>query len=316
MTERTRTAVLMPNWLGDFVMALTVVHQKLPIIPDLTLIVPAHLVSVAEALGNQRIIPYKRASRQEYRASLQQIEAEKFDQVYILPPSFSSALLCFRARIPQRHGLTGDWRRILLTHPVQRDKYNRQNHITKAYGAVMECEIKEPGHWKQVQEKPECPRQFRDVIVLCPGARYGPAKKWPYWKELIEELPAETPICILGDKNDAPDIDSMVAGTGKNVFNLAGKTSLTEAMGIIASARHVVSNDSGLMHIAGFFNVPLTAIFGSTSPEWTRPVGTKATILTTRYSCSPCFKRTCRFNHYNCLKTITAYRVYETLTVR
>jgi heptosyltransferase-2 len=144
---------------------------------------------------------------------------------------------------------------------------------------------------------------YEGCVVFCPGAKFGPAKRWPHFRELALMLEHER-IVVLGTAEDRDTADEIVRAAGDRVTDLTGKTSLTEAAAIMAGARAVVSNDSGLMHLAGFIGVPVIGIFGSTSPVWTRPLGCKTVVLASGEECSPCFRRTCRYGHYRCQEGI------------
>ena len=119
--------------------------------------------------------------------------------------------------------------------------------------------------------------EYAARIVFCPGSRYGPAKQWNGYKNLIELLPGKQ-IVILGDSTDSDTAESLESAAPDRVVNLAGKTTIVEACRIIAAAKAVVANDSGLMHLAGYCGTPVVGIFGSTSPTWTRPLGTRVGI--------------------------------------
>jgi heptosyltransferase-2 len=133
--------------------------------------------------------------------------------------------------------------------------------------------------------------------VLCPGAEYGPAKRWPYFRELGERLPLQ-PV-ILGSANDAE------AARGIPGKNLVGETTLDQAIELIAGADFVVSNDSGLMHVAAALARPQVALFGSSSPEHTPPLSGAARVLWLRIECSPCFQRQCPLGHFRCMRDMT-----------
>jgi heptosyltransferase-2 len=140
-----------------------------------------------------------------------------------------------------------------------------------------------------------------EYTVLCPGAEYGPAKRWPYFRELAQRLGAQ--VVVLGSAKDAQ------AGSGVAGLNLIGKTSLDEAIRLIAGAAWVVSNDSGLMHVAAALARPQVALFGSSSPEHTPPASPRARVLWLRLECSPCFERECPLGHFRCMKEITVEQV-------
>jgi heptosyltransferase-2 len=140
-------------------------------------------------------------------------------------------------------------------------------------------------------------------VVLCPGAEYGPAKRWPYFRDLAQRL--ALPAVVLGSAKDAE------AARGIPGRDLAGKTSLDEAIDLIAGAAYVVSNDSGLMHIAAALGRPQVALFGSSSPSHTPPLSPAARVLWLRLECSPCFERTCPLGHFRCMREMTVETVLE-----
>ena len=137
--------------------------------------------------------------------------------------------------------------------------------------------------------------------VLCPGAEYGPAKRWPYFADLARRLPI--PAVLLGSRNDEP------AAAGVQGTSLVGKTTLDEAIDLIAGAQYVVTNDSGLMHVAAALGRPLVALFGSSSPEKTPPQSDQARVLWLKPECSPCFQRECPLGHFRCMREITVQHV-------
>ena len=141
--------------------------------------------------------------------------------------------------------------------------------------------------------------------VLCPGAEYGPAKRWPYFKELAARMPV--PSVILGSASDR----EAAAGIGGK--DLVGRTTLDEAIRLIAGAALVVSNDSGLMHVAAALGRPQVALFGSSSPEHTPPASANARVLWLRLECSPCFARECPLGHFRCMKEISVDHVLKVL---
>jgi heptosyltransferase II len=130
--------------------------------------------------------------------------------------------------------------------------------------------------------------------AFCPGAEYGPAKRWPYFKELSEKLPLQA--VILGSANDAQAARD-IAG-----MNLVGGTTLDEAINLLAGAAFVVSNDSGLMHVAAALGRPQVALFGSSSPQHTPPLSQASRVLWLRVECSPCFQRVCPLGHFRCMR--------------
>ena len=294
-----RSVIIMPNWIGDFVLALSVVlHKARAENADMTLLSPAPLIPLATLLCGLSVIPYKRKTREEFRSTVAALRQGRFEKIYILPPSFSSAWCAYRTAIPLRRGLARELRGLLLTEKLPPSLRNAAQHITYEYSLVLETDYNPPHYWQPVTIDRR--REFSGVIVLCPGSKYGPAKKWPWFRELAMQFP-KADIILLGDKEETEAGLSIEAALPGRVNNLIGKTTLVEAAAIIAAAGVVISNDSGLMHLAGFLGAPVVGIFGSTSPVWTMPIGKKTDFAKIPCPCSPCFRRTCRYGHYNCL---------------
>jgi heptosyltransferase-2 len=302
-----KCAVLMPNWIGDFLLALSVVTRKQSqssINP--TLIVPENIVDLSNHISPFVTIPYKRKTKEDLRKSIDLVKAQGFEKLFILPHSFSSALFGFKTGIKSRRGISAEFRGILLTERLPKTFSSRKEHLTKEYSIVLETQYMEPGLWTgaQVNGNPD----YKGKIILCPGAMYGPAKQWNGFADLVKIL-ADKEFLILGNTSDSHTAKQIVSIAPQRVLDLTGKTTLPEAASIIASSSVVVSNDSGLMHLAGYCGTPVVCIFGSTSPLWTRPLGTKVKIASANFGCSPCYKRECGKEDYGCLKAIKAEMV-------
>ena len=157
--------------------------------------------------------------------------------------------------------------------------------------------------------------------AFAPGAEYGPAKCWPasHYAELARSLHAAhgLPVLLLGSGKEVVLCEEIATAAPGACQVLAGRTTLLDAMALIAAARGVVSNDSGLMHVAAAFGVPQVAVFGSTSPEHTPPLNPRAHVIWLKeelqLDCAPCFDRTCRFGHTRCLTGVSAQRVETSL---
>lgn len=151
----------------------------------------------------------------------------------------------------------------------------------------------------------------RPVLALCPGAEFGEAKRWPsehYAKVAEIKIREGWQVWLFGSKNDHAVGESirerLIPGLREESTNLSGETSLAEAIDLLSCSDAVVSNDSGLMHVAAALNRPLVAVYGSTSPGFTPPLADQVEIVRLGLECSPCFERTCRFGHYNCLRQL------------
>jgi heptosyltransferase II len=278
--------------------------------------------------------------------------AGRFDVAYVLPNSIKAALIPWLARIPLRVGYLGESRWGLLNrrlpNPNGRPPMvafyralahasgnsrggSRKGFSVAGAGASRSAAVADsPPHGTDTprprlsfnaatlldatQQAGVQPGQY---FVFAPGAEYGPAKCWPaeHYAALARQLHADhaQPVLLLGSGKEAALCEQIAAAAPGTCQVLAGKTSLMVAMALIAAARGMVSNDSGLMHVAAAFGIPQAAVFGSTSPEHTPPLNPHARVLWLAkelgLDCSPCFDRTCRFGHTRCLTDVTPQRV-------
>ena len=229
-----------------------------------------------------------------------------YDAAYVLPNSWKSALVPFFAGIPRRIGYLGEARYGLLNETHRNEKAPMPAHYARLAGPVSA--LGRPRLHVTQDEVRETRARFGiedRYAVLCPGAEYGPAKRWPYFRELAERI--GMPVVVLGSSSDRE------AAAGIRGTDLTGRTSLDEAIRLIAGAALVVSNDSGLMHVAAALGRPQVALFGSSSPEHTPPASDRARVLWLRLECSPCFERECPLGHFRCMKEISVEQVLKLL---
>jgi heptosyltransferase-2 len=290
----------MPNWIGDLLLALSVVERKKRAGQcDLSLIVPEKLVGLTKLLSTLPVIPYRRGNGPEYFASLRSLRS--ISKLYVLPHSFSSALFALLSRTPCRRGVSAELRGLLLTERLPFSAASRFRHMTHEYSEVLEIPFVDPASWPGVSIKKS--GTHAGAIALCPGAAYGPAKQWPYFERLPALLP-ERKFVILGDGRDTEAGRQIARTAPGRIAMLAGAVSLEEAAAIVAGASLLVANDSGLLHLAGYLGTPAVGMYGSTSPVWTSPLGTTVRIIAASSPCSPCYERTCPHRHYRCLAGI------------
>ena len=303
--------VLMPNWIGDLLLALSVV-MKLPQErrSNLTLLVPKNMGGLVSLLCDLPQIPFDRADEAERKRTLATVRAGGFRTIYLLPYSFSSAWFAVKAGVPERRGLSREMRRILLSDPLPGGLRDKLSHITHEYAGILDTPFSPPEEWRGVTVTPD--KSYGGTIVYCPGAAYGPAKRWPHFPELVLRQKGSK-IVVLGGRDDRESAAQIVQMAPGRVTDLTGRTSLPEAAAIMSAARAVVSNDSGLMHLAAYIGTPVVGLFGSTSPVWTRPIGNRSIAMHSPEPCAPCFQRTCRYGHYRCLENITPDAVAEAL---
>jgi len=244
----------------------------------------------------------------------------QFDIAYVLPNSLKSALLPFLASVPKRVGYLGEARVGLLTHRLK-NPANKPPMV--AFYSALSGDADVAHDRPRLQLKPgdiEAAQRAQGLaaggyVVFAPGAEYGPAKRWPHYGALAAALADR--IVLLGSGKDAPFCVEIAAQAPGRALQLAGKTSLAEAFALIAGARAVVSNDSGLMHVAAAFGVSQVALFGSSSPLHTPPLNDAAQVLWLKQEadyqppldCAPCFERECPLGHTRCLVDIPPQRV-------
>ena len=330
----TNTLVIAPQWIGDAVMTEPLLrrlaaHGERLTVGALPWVAPVYraMPQVAEVIE----FPFAHGGLQfKARRSMAKRLEGRFDKAYVLPNSLKSALLPFLASIPQRIGYLGEARIGLLTHRLKNPK--TRPPMVAFYSALSGeggLEADRPQlHMDAAQVEAtlrELGLQRGGYVVFAPGAEFGPAKRWParHFSELATRL--DLTVVLLGSGKEAALCDEIAvpvnARQSGKCLNLAGKTSLPQALALIAASRATVSNDSGLMHVAAALDVPQVAIFGSSSPLHTPPLNDKATVLWLKadpayqppLDCAPCFARECPLGHTRCLNDIDAKRVLRAL---
>jgi len=325
----TRSLVIAPQWIGDAVMSeplLRRLHARGEQISVAALPWVAPVYRAMPQVHDVIELPFAHgrldwAGRRELAGTLQ----GRFDSAYVLPNSIKSALIPFLARIPRRVGYRGEGRFGLLNERLPNPE-GRPPMVAFYSALAGATDISVQPRLQFDAATLDAAAKSADVqrgryFAFAPGAEYGPAKCWPaaHYAELARSLHAThgLPVLLLGSGKEAELCESIAAMAPGACRVMAGKTSLQDAMALIAGSRGVVSNDSGLMHVAAAFGVPQVAVFGSTSPEHTPPLNAKARVLWLKdelgLECSPCFDRTCRFGHTRCLVEITPTRVEDAL---
>ena len=325
-----RILVVGPSWVGDMVMAQTLFSALKAQHPDcdIDVLAPDWSRPILERMPEVRAalsLPFGHGDlrlgerRQQGKALI-----GEYDQAIVLPNSLKSALLPFWADIPVRTGWRGEMRYGLLNdvRVLDKEKYplmvQRFVALALAKGAPVPtlADITYP-HFTVNPSDADAARmslglsQSLPVMALCPGAEFGPAKRWPdehYAALATKQLQEGWQVWIFGSAKDREVADLIVANIPEKFRNrvkiLAGQTSLAEAVDLMAQANVVVSNDSGLMHIAAALGRPLVAVYGSTSPDFTPPLAEHMEVVRLGLECSPCFKRECPLEHLNCLRQL------------
>lgn len=331
----TNSLIIAPQWIGDAVMTEPLMrrlhaHGERLTVGALPWVAPVYhaMPSVAEVIE----FPFAHgglqfAARRSIAARMKS-RPDRFDTAYVLPNSLKSALLPLLAGIPKRIGYLGEARVGLLTHRLKNPKnkppmvafYSALSGDTDVAADRPQLQIDE----SQVQATlDELGLQRQAYVVFSPGAEYGSAKRWPAQHFADLALQLDWPVVLLGSAKEFALCESIAVPVNAqrpgHCLNLAGKTSLAGAFAAIAAAKCIVSNDSGLMHVAAALGVPQIAIFGSSSPLHTPPLSTKAQVLWLKndpsyqppLDCAPCFARECQFGHTRCLTDITVNHILE-----
>jgi heptosyltransferase-2 len=323
------TLVIAPQWIGDAVMSeplLRALSKQGEALAVAALPWVAPVYRAMPQVGEVIELPFAHgrldwSARRKLAAGLK----GRFDTAYVLPNSLKAALIPFFAGIPKRIGYHGEGRYLLLNQRLP-NPGGRPPMVAfyraLAGGAAADEHPRlqfDADHLQQVTAAVSLSPQ--NYWAFAPGAEYGPAKCWPasHYAELARALHTAhgLPVVLLGSGKEAALCQEIAVAAPGACVVLAGQTSLIDAMALIAAARGVVSNDSGLMHVAAAFGIPQVAVFGSTSPEHTPPLNDKARVLWLKdelqLDCAPCFDRVCRFGHTRCLTGVPATRVQAAL---
>lgn len=322
--------VVGPSWVGDTVMAqpmFRLLHQRHANLaldvaaPPFTLPLLSRMPEVRRGIAAR--FGHGELKFGERRRLAHELRAERYDQAIVLPNSLKSALLPLLAGIPLRTGFRGEMRYGLLNDLRHLDvralpkMVERFAALALDRGAKLPSPLSVPSllsHRENIEKiiKKQQLTLDRPIAVLCPGAEYGPAKRWPpdYFGTLARQAAQSGyAVWLIGSAKDAAIGEDIVRASAHTCTNLCGKTSLEDAIDLIAEASLVVTNDSGLMHVAAALDRPLLALYGSSSPAFTPPLSDKARIIRIDIACSPCFKRECPLGHFNCMRGLTPHIV-------
>jgi heptosyltransferase-2 len=327
---RERLLIVGPSWVGDMVMAQSLfisLRQENPeveidvVAPDWSRPLLDRMPEVREAIelpvahGELHL-----ATRWQVGRSL---AGQGYQRAIVLPRSIKSALVPFFAGIPRRTGFRGEHRYGLINDMRPYDPLAARPMVTwyLILGLPPSRPAPEGIPYPRIRVDEENRQRLvneldldldRPAIGCIPGAEYGPAKAWPLesYGELTRRLaPEGFQFWILGSEGEREAGERIRAASGGAATNLCGRTRLEDAADLLSLTSIVVSNDTGLMHVAAAVGSRVVAIFGSSSPRYTPPLTDTATVLYLDLDCSPCFERRCPFDHYRCLREITVESV-------
>jgi heptosyltransferase-2 len=260
------------------------------------------------------IIQYDKKSLFSTLGAICTIRDLKFDAGVSFTPSLSSYLLMWAAGVKLRAGYASDLGGLFLNRTYSADKSHKREHVMEEYKKLL-CLVRNDFDFLGAKQLllPEgnlawkTRHKWKNVLIA-PFASFGKSKMWPmeYYLELISGIIKKSKnirIYVTGSAQDK--MFNLGSGIENNpvFFDMRGAP-LTEVMDIARNTDLFIGNDSGIMHIADSFSVPMIVIFGSTAPTWGGPVNSKAELIYKAIECQPCFEKECRFGHYNCLKNI------------
>ncbi len=331
--------IIGPAWVGDMMMAQSLfiaLKQQEPTV-NIDVLAPAWCEAILARMPEVRKtivqpINHGKFDWKTRRTLGHQLRVENYNQAITLPNSWKSALIPWFANIPVRTGWRGEMRYGLLNDLRILDKTALplmvQRFVSLANPA-QSANIAPTYEAPQLQSTPlsdtQCAQwgiiQAQPLLALCPGAEFGPAKQWPveYYAAIATHYAAKGwQICLLGspaDKESASQIRKQTTAHPDAILNLCGQTELTDAIDIMAHANAIVSNDSGLMHLAAALNKPLVAVYGPTSPNFTPPLNTQAKTIQIPVDCGPCFQRQCPEQHHRCMQDLSPQQVITQLDI-
>ena len=334
--------IIAPQWIGDAVMTEPLMRRlhargERLTVGALPWVAPVYraMSSVAEVVefpfahGGLQFAARRRIALDFSR------RPQPFDAAYVLPNSLKSALLPLFAGIPKRIGYMGESRVGFLTHRLKNP--TNKPPMVAFYSALSGEEHPKTGYQTDIPKLVldetavqsslvELGLQRCSYVVFSPGAEFGSAKRWPVSHFVDLALKLDVQVVLLGSGKEFELCETIASDVNakqpNKCLNLAGKTSLAGAFAAIAATKCIVSNDSGLMHVAAALGVPQVAIFGSSSPLHTPPLSAVAKVIwlknDTKYlpalDCAPCFARECQFGHTRCLRDVSAELVLENIT--
>lgn len=331
----TRILIVAPSWIGDTVFAQPLFHLLHRYHQGLTLDVLAspYLRPVLEHMPEVQSIVDNPFAHSELRFGDRRrlgvmLRGQNYDQAIVLPNSLKSTLIPFLAKIPLRTGYVGEMRFGLLNDARRLDEstlptmVDRYAFLAEPPGKTLTRPVPRPTLQVAREELDAVLKKFgldtnRSVTIFCPGAEYGPARRWlpEHYAALAKSIVGEgKEVWLLGSSKDREIADQVQAASGGICRNLAGETNLLEAIRLLAAASLVVSNDTGLLHVASALNRPVVALYGSTAPGLAPPYSERSVSVSLNLPCSPCRERVCPLGHFNCMNQLTPERVARAIT--
>lgn len=305
-----RLLVRSSNWLGDAVMTVPAVRAIKAGRPDahLTVLTKGKLADFWRSVPEVDEILTIDNGENTWRVA-QRLRAKRFDAAVLFPNSPRSGLEAWLAGIPRRVGYARPWRTWCLDQVIPETKVpGPLKHQAERYLRMAERIGADPADATFGVARTAVPDL--QVLGLCPGAEYGPAKRWPFFAETAKLLSERHGFrwLVLGTARDQEVAEPIVHALEANAVDLTGKTTLAELMDALRRCRLLLTNDTGTMHLAAYLGVPAVAVFGSTEPALTGPMGEGHVVVRRHVECSPCFLRGCPVD-FRCMHEVTVAEV-------
>jgi heptosyltransferase-2 len=325
------------NWVGDTVMmipALMALKKAFPLAQMTVLANPWVIPLLENHPAVDRIIIIDKgkglfSSFKELKRIISWLKSERFDIAVLFQNAFEAAFLAYMGKVRYRVGYNTEWRGFLLTHKVIRDQHILSVHQVEYFLGLVEAmdwhvEERRPILYVNDEDSKSASLMLSSmgvwdnlfVLGINPGAVYGSAKRWPEDKfALIGDWAVkrwDAKVLLFGSLSEREIAAKVSNLMDTNPINLCGQTTLGQAMALIKRCNLFVTNDSGLMHIAAAFNIPIVAIFGPTDHAVTSPISKNARIVRHSMDCSPCLKEVCPLDH-KCMLSIDPEEVWVEL---
>lgn len=337
-----KVLIVAPSWLGDLVIAQSLFKKLHHANHEIHVAAPLwnkEILDFMPEVSKKILLPFEHGEVsliKRYKFS-KKLQKENYSKSIILPNSLKSALLPFFAKIPKRIGYQKEGRGIFLTDKrelnkeflplmVQRFNYLALNKNESDFSSSVKVTSDfyprldtSSINYEDIQNKFNINLFDTKSIAIAPGAAFGPAKRWPakFYADVAKEyLDNGYNLFIFGANQDSETAQNVInnIGSNNNIYNFTGKLNLSETVGILSKVNYLITNDSGLMHVAAALDIKAIAIYGSTSHKFTPPLSDKCKVLfDDNISCRPCFNRTCMYEHYRCLYKITPKMVLNEL---
>lgn len=329
-----RILVIAPNWIGDCLLAQPLLARLQERYPNAQIdaLAPPWVAPVLERMPQiARAIPAMLAHGElklgERWRLARTLARDNYDAAYVLPNSFKSALIPLFAGIPRRIGFVGEQRYGVLSERHRLDEKSlvlmaeRYAQLAEPVGNPPRRPLARPqlrvdeGNRTRVLASLDLDAT-KPIVAMCPGAEFGPSKRWParHFATLAIKLAARgRQVWLFGSNKDRQIATEIASLSGGIARSLAGRTELAAAIDLMSLAELVVTNDSGLMHVAAALGRRIVALYGSSSPDHTPPMADRVIIARLGLECSPCFQRECPLEHFRCLNDLSPQWVLDAL---